>query len=173
MKDFDLSKCDRQLKSSLKQQEKRESPVSQVKAAMDRSSPMRESRSPQPSGRPKREGAVSSTQGDLWLELKTKTLQVAYSGDPGAALLTFATHPQAKSAHQSSEAVLGNRFIKVFWHSPDGNSEQNQGPAKKPRNERIVIPSKEKLSIVRRPVAPEKYYAVTVRVAGYRVLDSS
>lgn len=33
---------------------------------------------------------------------------------------------------------------------------QNQGPAKKPRNERIVIPSKEKLSIVRRPVAPEK-----------------
>ncbi|XP_060129337.1 RNA-binding protein 26 isoform X2 [Zootoca vivipara] len=43
-------------------------------------------------------------------------LQVAYQGDPEGALIQFATHEEAKKAISSTEAVLNNRFIKVYWH---------------------------------------------------------
>ncbi|XP_029458914.1 RNA-binding protein 26 isoform X5 [Rhinatrema bivittatum] len=43
-------------------------------------------------------------------------LQVAYNGDPEGALIQFATHEEAKKAISSTEAVLNNRFIKVYWH---------------------------------------------------------
>ncbi|XP_075774950.1 RNA-binding protein 26 isoform X1 [Pelodiscus sinensis] len=43
-------------------------------------------------------------------------LQVAYHGDPEGALIQFATHEEAKKAISSTEAVLNNRFIKVYWH---------------------------------------------------------
>lgn len=42
--------------------------------------------------------------------------QVAYQGDPEGALIQFATHEEAKKAISSTEAVLNNRFIKVYWH---------------------------------------------------------
>uniref|UniRef100_A0A8D0CKR2 RNA binding motif protein 26 n=1 Tax=Scleropages formosus TaxID=113540 RepID=A0A8D0CKR2_SCLFO len=50
-------------------------------------------------------------------------LQVAYQNDPEAALIQFATHEEAKRAILSTEAVLNNRFIKVFWHREDGVSQ--------------------------------------------------
>ncbi|XP_067842600.1 RNA-binding protein 26 isoform X2 [Heptranchias perlo] len=50
-------------------------------------------------------------------------LQVAYQGDLEGALIQFAMHEEAKRAISSTEAVLNNRFIKVYWHR-DSNSQQ-------------------------------------------------
>jgi len=43
-------------------------------------------------------------------------IQVLFEGDPGSALITFSTTDEANAAFTTSEAVLNNRFIKVFWH---------------------------------------------------------
>ncbi|XP_051882263.1 RNA-binding protein 26 isoform X2 [Pristis pectinata] len=50
-------------------------------------------------------------------------LQVAYQGDLEGALIQFALHEEAKRAISSTEAVLNNRFIKVYWHR-ESNSQQ-------------------------------------------------
>ncbi|XP_078258447.1 RNA-binding protein 26 isoform X2 [Rhinoraja longicauda] len=50
-------------------------------------------------------------------------LQVAYQGDLEGALIQFALHEEAKRAISSTEAVLNNRFIKVYWHR-ENNSQQ-------------------------------------------------
>ncbi|KAM4699483.1 RNA-binding protein 26 [Discoglossus pictus] len=55
-------------------------------------------------------------------------LQVAYAGDPEGALIQFATHAEAKKAISSTEAVLNNRFIKMYWHR-EGPFSQNPNPA--------------------------------------------
>uniref|UniRef100_A0A8D2NKH8 RNA binding motif protein 26 n=1 Tax=Zosterops lateralis melanops TaxID=1220523 RepID=A0A8D2NKH8_ZOSLA len=57
-------------------------------------------------------------------------LQVAYQGDPEGALIQFATHEEAKKAISSTEAVLNNRFIKVYWHR-EGSTPQIQTTAQK------------------------------------------
>ncbi|XP_028655410.1 LOW QUALITY PROTEIN: RNA-binding protein 26 [Erpetoichthys calabaricus] len=49
-------------------------------------------------------------------------LQVAYHGDPEGALIQFSSHEEAKRAISSTEAVLNNRFIKMFWHREDSAS---------------------------------------------------
>lgn len=46
-------------------------------------------------------------------------IQVFYERDPEAALVTFSSHAEANAAYRSTEAVLNNRFIKVFWHTPN------------------------------------------------------
>ncbi|MGH0133397.1 UNVERIFIED_CONTAM: hypothetical protein FKN15_035940 [Acipenser sinensis] len=46
-------------------------------------------------------------------------LQVAYKSNPEGALIQFSNHEEAKRAISSTEAVLNNRFIKVFWHQED------------------------------------------------------
>lgn len=48
---------------------------------------------------------------------KIVNIQVSYEGDPEAATVTFSSHAEANVAYRSTEAVLNNRFIKVFWHS--------------------------------------------------------
>uniref|UniRef100_A0A8C6YSA5 RNA-binding protein 26 n=1 Tax=Nothoprocta perdicaria TaxID=30464 RepID=A0A8C6YSA5_NOTPE len=58
-------------------------------------------------------------------------LQVAYQGDPEGALIQFATHEEAKKAISSTEAVLNNRFIKVYWHR-EGSVPPLQTTAPKP-----------------------------------------
>lgn len=55
---------------------------------------------------------------------KIINIQISYEGDPEAAIITFSTHAEANVAYRSTEAVLNNRFIKVFWHS--GGSNQNE-----------------------------------------------
>ncbi|XP_030328702.1 RNA-binding protein 26 isoform X5 [Strigops habroptila] len=57
-------------------------------------------------------------------------LQVAYQGDPEGALIQFATHEEAKKAISSTEAVLNNRFIKVYWHR-EGSAPQIQTTTQK------------------------------------------
>lgn len=42
-------------------------------------------------------------------------LQVRYEGDPESALVQFSTPQEAKAAHSSTEAVLNNRFIRVYF----------------------------------------------------------
>lgn len=56
---------------------------------------------------------------------KITNIQVSYDGDPEAAIITFSTHAEANVAYRSTEAVLNNRFIKVFWHSPMTNDTSN------------------------------------------------
>jgi len=46
-------------------------------------------------------------------------IQVQFEGDPGSALITFSNLEEASAAYTTSEAVLNNRFIKVFWHHMD------------------------------------------------------
>lgn len=53
---------------------------------------------------------------------KIVNIQISYDGDPEAAIVTFSTHAEANVAYRSTEAVLNNRFIKVFWHSQDTNA---------------------------------------------------
>lgn len=53
---------------------------------------------------------------------KIVNIQVTYEGDPEAAIVTFSTHAEANVAYRSTEAVLNNRFIKVFWHTPGANA---------------------------------------------------
>ncbi|XP_015113241.1 RNA-binding protein 26 isoform X1 [Diachasma alloeum] len=48
---------------------------------------------------------------------KIVNIQVNFGGDPEAALVTFQLPTEAKAAYRSTEAVLNNRFIKVFWHN--------------------------------------------------------
>lgn len=61
---------------------------------------------------------------------KIINIQVSYEGDPEAAIVTFSTHAEANVAYRSTEAVLNNRFIKVFWHTPTGNANGDQGANK-------------------------------------------
>ncbi|XP_063809066.1 RNA-binding protein 26 isoform X2 [Pseudophryne corroboree] len=67
-------------------------------------------------------------------------LQVAYEGDPEGALIQFATHTDAKKAISSTEAVLNNRFIKMYWHR-EGPSQQTQGPTSPKIGQLNVQPS--------------------------------
>jgi RNA-binding protein 26 len=57
---------------------------------------------------------------------KIVNIQVSYDNDPEAAIVTFSSHAEANVAYRSTEAVLNNRFIKVFWHTPTG--EPPKGP---------------------------------------------
>ncbi|CAJ0962959.1 unnamed protein product, partial [Mesorhabditis belari] len=45
-------------------------------------------------------------------------LQVHFQGDPGAALVTYSSRGEATNAYKSTNPILNNRFIKVFWHNP-------------------------------------------------------
>lgn len=57
---------------------------------------------------------------------KIINIQISYECDPEAAIITFSTHAEANVAYRSTEAVLNNRFIKVFWHTAGGISSENQ-----------------------------------------------
>lgn len=67
---------------------------------------------------------------------KIVNIQVNYEGDPEAALITFFSHAEANAAYRSTEAVLNNRFIKVFWHQNDGKQE-NTPPVQRSVKDRL------------------------------------
>ncbi|XP_066904678.1 RNA-binding protein 26 isoform X6 [Halyomorpha halys] len=54
---------------------------------------------------------------------KIVNIQVGFEGDPESALITFSSHTEANIAYKSTEAVLNNRFIRVFWYNPSNNNE--------------------------------------------------
>uniref|UniRef100_A0A7N8YGJ3 RNA binding motif protein 27 n=1 Tax=Mastacembelus armatus TaxID=205130 RepID=A0A7N8YGJ3_9TELE len=49
-------------------------------------------------------------------------IQVAFGGDPEAALIQYTKNEEARRAISNTEAVLNNRFIRVYWHREPGNS---------------------------------------------------
>ena len=51
-------------------------------------------------------------------------LQVRFQGDPEAAVIQFSSQAEASAAHRCPEAVLGNRFIKLFWHNKEQDPEK-------------------------------------------------
>ncbi|XP_011499699.1 PREDICTED: RNA-binding protein 26 [Ceratosolen solmsi marchali] len=53
---------------------------------------------------------------------KIVNIQVNIGGDPEAALVTFELPIEAKRAFRCTEAVLNNRFIRVFWHKNVNNN---------------------------------------------------
>uniref|UniRef100_A0A452UFZ5 RNA binding motif protein 26 n=1 Tax=Ursus maritimus TaxID=29073 RepID=A0A452UFZ5_URSMA len=79
-------------------------------------------------------------------------LQVAYNGDPEGALIQFATYEEAKKAISSTEAVLNNRFIKVYWHR-EGSTQQLQTTSPKVRERFNVtkLSVKDRLGFVSKP----------------------
>lgn len=50
---------------------------------------------------------------------KIVNIQIQFESDPEAALVTFSVPAEAQCAYRSTEAVLNNRFIRVFWHSKE------------------------------------------------------
>ncbi|XP_037087555.1 zinc finger protein swm-like [Pollicipes pollicipes] len=60
---------------------------------------------------------------------KITNIQVSFNGDPEAALVTFSNPAEAKAAYKCTEAVLNNRFIKVFWHNKE--REEASRPARR------------------------------------------
>ncbi|XP_062289180.1 RNA-binding protein 27 [Scomber scombrus] len=59
-------------------------------------------------------------------------IQVVFGGDPEAALIQYTKNEEARRAISSTEAVLNNRFIRVYWHrepgtNPTGQQEQSLG----------------------------------------------
>lgn len=57
------------------------------------------------------------------------SLQVAFKGDPEAALIQYLTNEEARKAISSTEAVLNNRFIRVLWHRENNEQPALQSPA--------------------------------------------
>jgi len=54
-------------------------------------------------------------------------LQVKYEHHPNQALIEFAHPSSARAAIRDTEAVLNNRFIRVYWHN--AKEEQQAGAA--------------------------------------------
>ncbi|XP_045770159.1 RNA-binding protein 26 isoform X3 [Maniola jurtina] len=81
---------------------------------------------------------------------KIVNIQVCYEGDPEGALITFSNPTEANVAYKSTEAVLNNRFIKVFWHNPE-NKQENTAPggqqANKPTDRNAHLMSHNKVLI--------------------------
>lgn len=50
---------------------------------------------------------------------KIVNIQINFEDDPEAALITFSSPHEANAAYKSTEAVLNNRFIRVFWHNKE------------------------------------------------------
>ncbi|XP_072518154.1 RNA-binding protein 27 [Salminus brasiliensis] len=54
-------------------------------------------------------------------------IQVVFGGDPEAALIQYTANEEARRAISSTEAVLNNRFIRVYWHREVTVPTQEQG----------------------------------------------
>lgn len=80
---------------------------------------------------------------------KIVNINVCYEGDPEGAIVTFSSHAEANAAYRSTEAVLNNRFIKVFWHSPNDGKQENVPPrtVKDRLGQPIATPNANKVSV--------------------------
>lgn len=47
------------------------------------------------------------------------SIQISFDNDPEGALVTFYSHLDAMNAYRSTDAVLNNRFIKVYWYNKE------------------------------------------------------
>ncbi len=63
--------------------------------------------------------------------LSSHCFQVRYENDPESAIVQFCTPQDAKRAHNATEAVLNNRFIKVYYLKNTGTHPFNTGSGQK------------------------------------------
>lgn len=68
-------------------------------------------------------------------------IQVFYDKDPEAALVTFSSHAEANAAYRSTEAVLNNRFIKVFWHTSTITDNKQENVPPRSVKDRLGLPT--------------------------------
>ncbi|OXA53251.1 RNA-binding protein 26 [Folsomia candida] len=69
---------------------------------------------------------------------KIVNIQIQFESDPEAALVTFSAPAEAQAAYRSTEAVLNNRFIRVFWHSKEKeNEDATEEPVRVPAKDRL------------------------------------
>ncbi|KAK7058251.1 hypothetical protein VNI00_001882 [Paramarasmius palmivorus] len=62
-----------------------------------------------------------------WFKRFGTVTNVAIDQAHNKALISFATHEEARSAWKSEDAVFNNRFVKVFWHRPmEGQGQVGQ-----------------------------------------------
>ncbi|XP_017877205.1 RNA-binding protein 26 [Ceratina calcarata] len=123
---------------------------------------------------------------------KIVNIQVNFGGDPEGALVTFQLPAEAKAAYRSTEAVLNNRFIKVFWHNNVNNNAAGSAienvppgcrpsvkerlgaavttPAKTDENEYIPTRRSTEEQQVPQPLAPSSPKAATVPTREDKVL---
>lgn len=66
---------------------------------------------------------------------------MAYQNDPEGALIQFASPDEAKRAMQSTEAVLNNRFIRVYWYRDDGSDGLGQSRSQQQPQPQPTMPS--------------------------------
>lgn len=59
-----------------------------------------------------------------WFKRFGTVTNVAIDVPSAKALVSFATHDEARDAWRSEDAVFGNRFVKLYWHRPMGNHGQ-------------------------------------------------
>uniref|UniRef100_A0A8C4ZIA9 RNA binding motif protein 27 n=1 Tax=Gadus morhua TaxID=8049 RepID=A0A8C4ZIA9_GADMO len=55
-------------------------------------------------------------------------IQVVFGGDPESALIQYTANEEARRAISSTEAVLNNRFIRVYWHREATDYPLSAGP---------------------------------------------
>jgi RNA-binding protein 26 len=68
---------------------------------------------------PKEQNNISELNSHFVQFGKIINIQINFDNDPEAALITFSAPNEAYAAYKSTEAVLNNRFIRVFWHNKE------------------------------------------------------
>lgn len=91
---------------------------------------------------------------------KIVNIQVSFEGDPEAALVTFSSHAEANAAYRSTEAVLNNRFIKVFWHNNTEGKQENVPPPRPSVKDRLGVPNPVSSSKVLNALQPKASLAL-------------
>lgn len=86
---------------------------------------------------------------------KIVNIQISFENDPEAALVTFSSPAEAQLAYRSTEAVLNNRFIRVFWHNKEKENEDEGDPQSASSNPTGRIPVKDRLGAQADPMDNE------------------
>jgi len=84
---------------------------------------------------------------------KIINIQINFDNDPEAALVTFSSPTEAQLAYRSTEAVLNNRFIRVFLHNKE---KENEEEAEHQGKQSGRIPVRERLGAQQEPEQHEK-----------------
>ncbi|CAL8104757.1 unnamed protein product [Orchesella dallaii] len=92
---------------------------------------------------------------------KIINIQINYDNDPEAALVTFSSPAEAQLAYRSTEAVLNNRFIRVFWHNKEKENEEEAEASNPPR-----IPVKDRLGAQQDPMDDRRHEHEKILISG-------
>ncbi|XP_046853358.1 RNA-binding protein 26-like isoform X2 [Xenia sp. Carnegie-2017] len=83
---------------------------------------------------------------------KIVNIQVSAFGQSDMALIQFSTNFEARAAISCADAILGNRFIRIFWHKPDLEQQKNDRKVQLENNKTAV--SNAKPIVNDKPAAP-------------------